>query len=113
MAFVFFVIAASIFDHVDIEGFGVDVHEHRHGADIGDRFGRGDKGKGRRDDLVSAPDARGKERQVQGVRARGDRHGMLDAVVRRDLCFERLSLGSEDEVGAFHDAQDGPRNFLF
>src|SRR5262249_44122908 len=50
---------------LDVEGPGVDVDEHRPGADGQHHVGRRGPGHGRGDDLVTWADARRQQRQVQ------------------------------------------------
>ena len=74
---------------VDVEGVGLDIHEHRGGAAVRDRFGGADKGERAGDDLVARADPKGSQSEVQRVGAVGDRYGVADPAVLGDLPFQR------------------------
>jgi hypothetical protein len=54
------------------------------------------------DDLVARADAERHHRDEQRVGARRDADGVPDAEVRRELAFERLDLGAQDERWLSH-----------
>ncbi len=99
-------IAGSILRNVHIERIGIDVNEHRHGADIGYCLGRCDERERRGDHFIAPLDPRGKQRKVQGVRAGSHGHGMFHSVICGDLLFKRLALRAKDKMGALHHAEN-------
>jgi hypothetical protein len=92
---------------VEVEGRGVDVHEHRPRARLhdGERGERG--GERRRHDLVSGPRPERAQAEVERVGAVRHRDRVLRAEGPRELALERLALGAEDEPAGVEDARDG------
>ena len=86
---------------------GLDVHEHGRGAGHGDRGGRGDERKGRRQHLVAARDAERAEGQSQRVGAGADAERMPRPGELRQLRLQRAALGAEHELAAIEHALGG------
>src|SRR5215467_9954008 len=85
---------------IDSESDGIDVGEHRPGADHGDRE-RGECGRQlRRDDLVAGPDAEGPQRKRDGVRTGADANSMGRAGRRCELVFKCFDFGTQHEPAA-------------
>ncbi|MFA6575540.1 MAG: nidogen-like domain-containing protein, partial [Nocardioides sp.] len=113
----------------DAPGVGIDVDEHRRGADVADAPAAGGEGERRRDDLVARPEAAADGREVQRRRAavhaqrarmaeRGAEgllkvlHVLAEAEAgvvvgggerREHLGADRLVLRLEIEEGDFHE----------
>ena len=98
---------------VDIEGLGIDIDEHRRGADVEDRLGGGDEGERGGDDLVAFADASGDQCQVQGVGAGGAADSMGTAQVGSGFFLEGTHVGAEDELGRFQCLQQALVDFIF
>ena len=75
----------------------VDVDEDRPRADVADRPGGGDEGHRHRDHLVAGTDVEGVEGEVERARAAVDGDRVRAAAVRREVAFEALDPGAEDE----------------
>ena len=83
---------------IDVEGDGIDIDEHRLGAEQSNRSGGGNEGEGDGDDFIAGSDAEGHEREQDGVGAGGAANGMFDSDISRDRFLEGLHLGAENEV---------------
>ena len=82
---------------------GADVGEHGHGADRGDRLGRGVEGVRRADHLVAALDADGAQRERERVGAVRDADAVRDAERGGGLLLEGLDLRAEDVATGVDD----------
>ena len=82
---------------------GSTVHEHRRGADASDRFGGGDEGVGRQDELVAdaTPSARSASSSASVPLA--DTHAVPDAGPRGVVRLERGHAWAPDERGVRQD----------
>jgi len=85
--------------HVDVQGLWINVHKHRLGTDIGDRFGGCDEGERCRDHLVTRANARRQHGQMQRIGAVGAGDGVLDAQVLGRFGLEGLHIGTQDVLG--------------
>ena len=100
MPTVFDVTRAASVARIEIEGLRLDVAEHRHGAEQGDRLGGGEEGEARHQDLVARLDAEGAEREHQGVGAVADADRAGHAEEARERFLELLDLRAENERSA-------------
>ena len=71
-----------------------------------DRFGGGDEGVRRNDDLRTGGHSGGADRQFEGVGAVADAEAVVDAEVLGHLPFELTDVGSVDEGAGRHDRAD-------
>ena len=92
--------------NIHVQRVRLNVHKDRHGADVGNRLGRGNEGERRGDHLVALPYPCGAQRQVERIGPRGHAGSMLQPVVGGDLLFQHFPLRAEDEGGIFHDRAD-------
>ena len=98
---------------IDVEGVGVDVHEHRRRADIADGLGRGDEGERRGDDFVAFADAGRGQREVQGVGTRGHADRVFDAEVVGGFLLKGLHVRAENKLGCLQRVEQGAVDFVF
>ena len=89
---------------VEVGGGGMDVHEHRPGADVGDGFGGRDEGVGRGDHLVARLHPHRQQGQMERARARVQGHAVPDAAVGGELFLEARDLLAENERRRSADA---------
>ncbi len=92
---------------VEVECFGVDVHEDRLGAGICNRSRGGEEGEAGDDYFVSRADPQGSQGEEQGIRAAGYPDGVLDPTILGHSSFELLHLRAEDEPARLQHPPDG------
>ena len=96
-----------------LQVFGIDIYEHRGGADLGDGFGGGDEGVGYGDDFVTGPDAGSHEGKAQGVGAGVDADAVFGVAEFGELFFKALHVGTTDKHAVFHGFGDHGDDFGF
>lgn len=82
----------------------IDVGEHRRRPGGDDRGDRGHAGVRGRDHLVTGPDARRAQGELERVGARADCDGLAGAAPRGELLLEGRDLGAADEHAPVEDA---------
>jgi hypothetical protein len=85
----------------------IDVGKHRSRAGHHDRESAVGRRERRRDHFVAGPNPERHDRQRERVGARADADRVFRAGGRRELLFEGLELGAENEPSAGDDAIDG------
>ena len=86
---------------VHVHGFTLAVDQDRPAAGVDNGIGRGGEGQSRDDDLVAGLDADGQHGQVQGRRARVERHGKTASRKIPEHFFETMYFWSgADPAGA-------------
>ena len=88
---------------VDQQVVVVDVDRNRHRADPRDGLRRRHEGGGGQHHLVAAADARGAQRQLEGVGAVGDADAVPDAEVVGVVALEGRHLRAADEATGAED----------
>jgi hypothetical protein len=97
---------ASISRRVDVAGVGLDVHEHRPGAQQHDGLDRGGEGEGRGDDLVAGLQVQRHHRDQQRLGAAGHGDAVLGAGEGGQGRFELLDLGAHDVLAVVQHTLD-------
>ncbi len=82
----------------DVEGFGVQVDEHRSGPQAGHDARGGEEGEGGEDHLVPVLDVQGHEGHQEGVGAAGHAHGVPGSRIFGQLGFQALDVLAQDEA---------------
>ena len=90
-----------------------NVGKYRYCADRGHRLRSGEKGKGRRNDLVPRSDAAGAQRQNQRLRSVAAPEGVLHAQITGNLRFKLFDIGTADEGTALHHLSGALCHFAF
>ena len=90
------------FDLIEIDqvGAGVDIHEHRGGADGADGLSRGEKTERAGDHLIAGANAQAAQGQDQSVGAAVAAHGVLAANAGGKGLLEAFDLRSTDVLTA-------------
>ena len=101
------VIAAIAAVGVDVEGAGLDIDEHRPGADAHDAAGRGEERIRRRDHFVAGADVERHQRGEHRVGARRQADGVRISEGVAELALEAVDFGTADEALAVADAGHG------
>ena len=91
---------------VHVGGVGLDVDEHRLGADQRDDFGGGDESERRGHDFIAGPDAERHERDHQRVGAARDRDAVAAVGVGGEALLELAHLGTEDVLAVIEHGLD-------
>ena len=94
---------------VESERLGIDVHEYRPAAGLGDRLGRRDEAQRGGDDLVAgaaAAQLRGQQREAQRVGAARHRNRVRHAAEGGELALEPFDLGAADVATGGEHALD-------
>jgi hypothetical protein len=81
---------------VDVAGAGLDVDEHRRGAEQHDHLGGGGEAEGRGDDLVARLQLERHQRDQQRLGAAGDGDAMLGAAEGCEPLLQLLDLRAHD-----------------
>ena len=97
---------------IDIEGDGVDVHEHRPRAEADDRACGGEERIRRRHHFVAGRDPEGHQRQQDRVGSGRYRNGVVDPEQGGQLVLERVDLRPHDEPLAVAHARDRRQRVL-
>ena len=95
---------------VEMKGFGIDIGEHRHRANVADRFRGGKETVGGDDDLIAGPDVGGLEGQFQGRGSGADADRVLGAGKAGKLFFEFLDVFSADKMSGVEYAAHRVQN---
>ncbi len=83
---------------IEIPGKGIDVREHRPGAQATHRPGAGEEGKGRHNHLVAGTKLEGLKGQEQRVGARSATHRIPGAAVASHFSLEGGHFGTENHL---------------
>jgi hypothetical protein len=86
----------------DVEGGGIDVHEHRRAARVVDGARGGEEGEGGGDHLVTGLEVEGAKREQEGIGAAGATDGMPAVGKPGHLGLQLSDLGAHDEALALH-----------
>ena len=98
---------------VNIVKLRIAIHQHRLRACHMNRHDRRDERVSASDDFVARPDAAGQQRQLQRLRAVGDRQAMRRFTESRKLLLEQLHVLSQDKVAAPANPRHGNIDLRF
>ena|GEM_PF-6270748 len=93
--------------HVQVVGPGVGIYQADGGPHVSDGLAGGNVGVGDGDHLVALADAKGFQRQAQGIGVGANADGMFHTDVIGESLLKGFHLLAQDEGGAFQHALDG------
>jgi len=100
------------FDLVEIQAIGVvDVHEHRAGAEVNERFHGGKRGVAGHDDFIAGADALQLVQEINNHRPGRTQNALGGAGVGREFFFKLLRFLAEDVLAGADGAQGGFLDF--
>src|SRR5690606_27269482 len=95
------------------EGNRVDIDEYRGRARVTYRLDRGDESERNCDHLITRPDLRRQQRQMQGARAGVHTDPDPRTGERRELLLEFSNLTSQSELAGIEYALDSNADLVF